>query len=211
MTIELDLLDSESVAEAVDAISELAKSNGIEWALAGGLATALHGGDLNTRDIENLANKFLPLDNKGLLSRGGKRYSIKTTRRDFSVDWILRNDSFKQLFEIALCEAVKINDVPVLTPEWLVILKFIAGRFKDQEDAVFLLSRKGLVNRSLIKEKIIKHISREANERVHHARGAELEQGPRHVSWCRTSPVPRASRQQLREHRTSGSQRRSPP
>ena len=65
-------------------------------------------------------------------------------------------------------EAVKINDVPVLTPEWLVILKFIAGRFKDQEDAVFLLSRKGLVDRRIIKEKIIKHVGRNAWELAKH-------------------------------------------
>ena len=162
MTIELNLFDSESVAEAVDAISELATANGIEWALAGGLATALHGGDLNTRDIEIIANKFLPLKNQGLLRKGGKRYSIKTARSDFSVDWILRNDAFKKLFAVALSEAARINEIPVLTPEWLVILKFIAGRFKDQEDAVFLLSRKGLVDRRSIKEKIIKHIGREA-------------------------------------------------
>ncbi len=38
-----------------------------------------------------------------------------------------------------------------------MILKFIAGRFKDQEDAVFLLSRNGLINRNLIKEHIIKN------------------------------------------------------
>ncbi|MEQ1924154.1 MAG: hypothetical protein ABL952_16755, partial [Pyrinomonadaceae bacterium] len=50
----------------------------------------------------------------------------------------------------------------VLTPEWLVILKFIAGRYKDQEDAVFLLSRPGLVDRRVIKEKIIKHAGRNA-------------------------------------------------
>lgn len=36
-----------------------------------------------------------------------------------------------------------------------MILKFIAGRFKDQEDAVFLLSCEGLVDRKLIKQKII--------------------------------------------------------
>jgi hypothetical protein len=35
-------------------------------------------------------------------------------------------------------------------------MEFIAGRFKDQEDAVFLLSRNGLVNRNLVKEHIIK-------------------------------------------------------
>lgn len=78
------------------------------------------------------------------------------------MDWIVRNDEFKILFQAALKESVKIGEIPVLTPEWLVILKFIAGRFKDQEDAVFLLSRKDLVDRNLIKEKIIEHLGRAA-------------------------------------------------
>lgn len=52
--------------------------------------------------------------------------------------------------------------MPVLTPEWLVILKFIAGRFKDQDDAVFLLSAKGLVDRNSVKDKIVKHLGRAA-------------------------------------------------
>lgn len=82
---------------------------------------------------------------------------MKLLKKEVAVDWIIRNDEFKKLFQIALNEAVKINDVPILSPEWFVILKFIAGRFKDQEDAVYLLSRKGLVSREIIKEKTVKH------------------------------------------------------
>jgi hypothetical protein len=81
----------------------------------------------------------------------------KLIKKIVSIDWIIRNDEFKVLFQDALAEAVKIDDIPILTPEWLVILKFIAGRFKDQEDAVYLLSKKGLVDREIIREKIIKH------------------------------------------------------
>lgn len=162
MTIDIDLLDTESAKEAIVAVSEIAAANGVDWALVGGIAVALYGGDRNTKDIDVIANKLLPLDSEGKLRQGGERYSIKAAKRDVHVDWILRNDAFKKLFEIALSEAVKINGVPVLTPEWLVILKFIAGRFKDQEDAVFLLSQKGLVDRKSIEEKIIKHVGREA-------------------------------------------------
>jgi hypothetical protein len=57
-----------------------------------------------------------------------------------------------------LQDAVEINRVPILTPEWLVILKFIDGRFKDQEDAIFLLSRKGLVNRKLIRQHTVNNV-----------------------------------------------------
>lgn len=162
MTIEIDLLDTESAREAIVAVGELAAANGVDWALVGGIAVALYGGDRNTKDVDAIADKLLPLASEGRLRQGGERYNIKAAKRNVYVDWILRNDAFKQLFAVALSEAVKINNVPVLTPEWLVILKFIAGRFKDQEDAVFLLSRNGLVDRRLIKEKIVKHIGREA-------------------------------------------------
>ena len=162
MNINLDLLDAESASQAIQTVAEIAKENDVDWALVGGLALAIYGSDRTTKDIDIIADKLLPLENRGLLRQGGERYIIKTNKKAVAVDWIIRKDEFKKLFQEALNEAVEINGVPVLTPEWLVILKFIAGRFKDQEDAVFLLSRKGLVNRNIIKEKIIKHFGKAA-------------------------------------------------
>ncbi|HEX8564484.1 MAG TPA: hypothetical protein VF648_02360 [Pyrinomonadaceae bacterium] len=162
MTINLDLLDIKSATKAIQIVAEIAKENGVDWALVGGLAMAIYGSDRTTKDIDIIADKLLPLENRGLLRQGGERYIIQTNKKAVAVDWIIRKDEFKKLFQEALNEAVEINGVPILTPEWLVILKFIAGRFKDQEDAVFLLSRKGLVNRNLIKEKIIKHFGKAA-------------------------------------------------
>ena len=162
MTINLDLLDAESATEAIRAVAEIAEANGADWALVGGLAMALYGSDRTTKDIDIIADRLLPLENAGLLRQGGERYLIKTVKREVAVDWIIRKDEFKQLFAEALNEAVHINDVPVLTPEWLVILKFIAGRFKDQEDAVFLLSQKGLVDRDAIEQKIVSLYGRAA-------------------------------------------------
>ena len=156
MTIDLDLLDDESATEAIRIVAKIAETNDVSWALVGGLAMAIYGSDRNTKDIDIIANKLLPLENKGLLRQGGERYLIKTHKKEVAVDWIIRKDEFKKLFQVALDEAVKIKDVPILTPEWLVILKFIAGRFKDQEDAVFLLSRKNLVNRNFIKSHIVR-------------------------------------------------------
>ena len=156
MTLNLDLLDDESATEAIKTVSKIADANGVSWALVGGLAMAIYGSDRNTKDVDVIADKLLPLENKGLLRQGGERYLIKTQKKEVAVDWIIRNDEFKKLFQVALDEAVKINDVPILSPEWLVVLKFIAGRFKDQEDAVYLLSRKDLVNRNLIKSHIVR-------------------------------------------------------
>lgn len=170
MTLDIPTLDEDSAKEAISAIAAFAKENGIDWALAGGLAMILYGSDRLTKDVDIVAERVLPDKFKveGTLRQGGLRYAIETKKRVTSVDWIIRNDGFRSMFHEALSEAVKIGGVPVLTPEWLVILKFIAGRFKDQEDAVFLLSRKGLVNRKIIKEKIVKHVGREAWELARH-------------------------------------------
>ena len=159
--INLDVIDEDSASQAVEIIGKLAEEHGIDWALVGGLAMNLYGSDRLTKDIDVIADKRLPMpENKivGRLKQGGERYHTETDKKIVTVDWIIRNDEFKPLFAEALKAAVEINDVPVLTPEWLLILKFIAGRFKDQEDAVFLLSRNGLVNRNLIKEKIVNHV-----------------------------------------------------
>jgi hypothetical protein len=158
--INLDVIDEDSASQAVEIISRIAEENGIEWALVGGLAMNLYGSDRLTKDIDVIADKLLPVSEKqivGRLKQGGERYNTETDVKVVTVDWIIRNDEFKPLFRAALKAAVKINDVPILTPEWLVILKFIAGRFKDQEDAVFLLSRNGLVNRNLVKDHIVKN------------------------------------------------------
>ncbi len=163
--INLDVIDEESASQAIDLISKIAEENRIDWALVGGLAMNFYGSDRLTKDIDMIATKRLPMPKEkivGQLKQGGERYQADTDKKAVSIDWIIRNDEFKSLFQEALSEAVKIDDLPILTPEWLVILKFIAGRFKDQEDAVYLLSRKGLVNREVIKEKIIKHFGKAA-------------------------------------------------
>jgi hypothetical protein len=158
--INLDLIDEDSASQAIDFVSKIAEENNIDWALVGGLAMNLYGSDRLTKDIDMISNQRLPIPKEkivGQLKQGGERFQAETDKKIVSIDWIIRNDEFKALFQDALAEAVKIENIPILTPEWLVILKFIAGRFKDQEDAVYLLSRKGLVNREIIKEKIVKH------------------------------------------------------
>ena len=43
----------------------------------------------------------------------------------------------------------------------MIILKYIARHFKDQQDAVYLLKQKGLVNRRLIRRKITQTAGRD--------------------------------------------------
>lgn len=153
--LDFDLLDDESAMETIETVGRLADENKIDWALAGGLAVILYGSDRLTKDVDIIASKKLPLENQGDLVQGGERYTVKTARKTVSVDWITRNDEAKKFYERALKDAILIKETPILTAEWLVILKYIAGRFKDQEDGVFLLRQKGLVNRKKIKQMVV--------------------------------------------------------
>jgi len=153
------LLDNESALQAIETVGKIANENSIDWALVGGIACLLYGSDRLTKDVDIIAVNRLPVPPSiiaGQLQQGGERYEIETEKQTVSVDWIIRKDEAKRYFQEALKESVVVKKIPVLTPEWLVILKHIAGRFKDQEDAIFLLRQKGLVDRRKIKENIIR-------------------------------------------------------
>lgn len=153
--LHIGLLDDGTAIQAIAIVGELAARHNIEWALAGGLAVNLYENSRMTNEIDIIASKTLPIHSYGLLKQGGARYEIQTTEKTVAVDWIVRNDEAKNFYDAALRDSVVIESVPVIKPEWLVILKYIAGRIKDQEDAVFLLSRSNTVNRLKIKESVL--------------------------------------------------------
>jgi hypothetical protein len=76
---------------------------------------------------------------------------------------IVRNDQARRFYEKALADSYVLpNGIPIVTPEWMVILKYIAGRFRDQEDTVFLLKQKTLTDRKLIRRNIIDNFGPES-------------------------------------------------
>jgi hypothetical protein len=158
------MIDTKTGLEAVLKIGEIARKENVEWALIGGLAMHLYGSDRLTKDVDIIAENFLKIPAEkilGHLKQGGVRYEIETAKTKVSVDWIIRRDEARKYYEAALKDAVLIEKITIISPEWLVILKYIAGRFKDTEDAIFLLSRKNLVNRKKIKDLIVKISGRE--------------------------------------------------
>lgn len=156
------MIDTKTGLEATIKLSEIAKKIGVSWALVGGLAMHLYGSDRLTKDVDVIADNLLNIEKiLGHLKQGGVRYEVETSNNKVSVDWIIRNDEAKKYYDQALKDAVLLEGIPIISPEWLVILKYIAGRFKDQEDAIFLLSRKDLVNRNKIKDLIVKISGRE--------------------------------------------------
>lgn len=156
------MIDEKTGLQAVEILSAMAKDSGIEWALIGGFAMYLYGSPRFTKDVDAIASRSLSLPAVGRLKQGGQRYEIRVGKQTVSVDWITRDDYAVKFFQAALAEAIELDGIPVITPEWLVILKHIAGRFKDQEDAVFLLRQKDMVNRKKLKENIIRVGGRES-------------------------------------------------
>lgn len=150
------MIATETGLEALNQLAANAKENSIEWALVGGIAMHLYGSPRLTKDVDVIASAILDLKSEKTLGFGGKRYTVKLGKLEIPVDWIVRNDTARKFYERALKEAHKLpSGLPIITPEWMIILKYIAGRFKDRQDAVFLLKQKKLVNRRTIRQKIM--------------------------------------------------------
>lgn len=149
--------------EAARKVGELAAREDVEWALAGGLAMHLYGSDRLTKDVDIIASQDISLTAKHRLTFGGSSYTLQIGKYEVPIDWIVRSDGYRKYYQAALKQAVKLpNGLRVVTPEWLVILKYNAGRQKDLDDIVFLLKRGKLVNRSIVKQKVVETAGEDA-------------------------------------------------
>ena len=150
------MIDTETGLAALRQVAGLAEDGNIEYALIGGVAMHLYGSPRLTKDVDVIASALLPLASERRLGFGGVRYQIQLGQRVVPIDWIVRDDTARKFYEVALKESYKLpSGLSIATPEWLVILKYIAGRFKDQQDAVYLLKQKDLVDRRVIRRKIV--------------------------------------------------------
>jgi hypothetical protein len=146
------LATDEALAAAREIIAALDRE-AIAWALAGGVAMHLYGYARATQDVDLLAERLPNLTSSQRLSFGGESYHVTIGDKTIPVDVIVRDDFFRTLYEAALREAfISDEGWRVLTPEWLAILKYQAGRSKDQLDLLWLLSRPALVDRRLLTE-----------------------------------------------------------
>ncbi len=98
-----------------------------------------------------------------MLDIGGESYRIKIGAKTVVVDWIVRDDKLRRIYEIALEEALETDvKLKIVSPEWLVIMKFFSARAKDKLDLLFLLQQNSLVNRNRVKENLIKAIGEDS-------------------------------------------------
>lgn len=150
------MIATEAGVRAVKKYAALAKKHNIDFALVGGIAMHFYGSPRLTKEVDVIASAVLPIEAERKLGFGGERYRAAVGQLKLPLDWIVRNDQARRFYEKALEDAYLLpNGLPIVTPEWLVILKYIAGRFRDQQDAVFLLKQRKLTDRKLIRKKII--------------------------------------------------------
>lgn len=150
------MISTDAGVEAVQQVAQLAAQEEIEWAIAGGLAMHLYGSQRLTKDVDIIASQHLSLTPQHTLSFGGSSYTLQVGKYAIQVDWIVRSDGYQKFYRAALQQAVKLpNGLRIVTPEWLVILKFNAGRQKDLDDIVFLLREAKLVDRPTVKQKVV--------------------------------------------------------
>lgn len=150
------MIDTETGLKAIAKLTATAAKENVQFALAGGLAMHIYGSPRLTKDVDVIASATLSVEAERQLGFGGERYLVRVGKKDVPVDWIVRRDLFAVYYRAALADADEIEGVKILTPAWLVITKYIAGRFKDQEDAVFLLRQPELVDRKQIKANYLK-------------------------------------------------------
>jgi hypothetical protein len=131
-----------SFAEAKDAMAdavEKSASEGIPVALGGGFAMQAYGSDRLTQDVDLIATKLpsFAADGDDLVF-GGKSVDVN----GIPIDVIVRADDYADLYEEAVQKAKPKAGyaVKIITPEYLVAMKMVAGRPKDDLDLNYLLS-----------------------------------------------------------------------
>ncbi len=134
---------------------EMAKQQNVQCAICGGLLMHLYGFTRATKDIDFVASNSLNVTPTKPLSFGGQSFNLVLSGENIEVDWIVRNDDLSDLYQMALRDRITLDDeFPVISPEWLVVIKHLAGRGKDHMDCVWLLRQDGLVDRTLMIDKI---------------------------------------------------------
>lgn len=131
-------LGPEEMEEAVEALTDKAKRQGVEAAVIGGYAMQYYGSTRMTTDVDFMADRRLRgFSPQGKLSFGGVQIIAPN---QVPVDWVVRDDGYARLYEQALQRAGSVGRrFRIVGPEYLAAMKLAAARPKDEEDLRTLL------------------------------------------------------------------------
>lgn len=170
-------LDADEIERGIGEVAQLATAQGVHVALIGGAALQLLGSDRLTKDIDFAADHLLD----GLAAQGSLEFGgIKaTTSSGVPVDLVVRDDKYRALYEAAVEHAIRVEGVPVLVVqgEYLIAMKMVAGRPKDDADLEFLIAEGG-VDLERAKAVVAEHLGPYAVD--------ELERYHDEVAWRRS-------------------------
>lgn len=143
------LLSPKEIDQTVgDLIEAASLQSSMKFAIAGDVALQAFGYPMPTDDVDALADRtfgdqpyfefYMPL------SFGGKVYVSR--QNEVKLDIIVRDDAYKPLYEEALEHRIEYGGVPILSPEYMGVVKFSAKRPKDLTALAWLLGVPGLVD-----------------------------------------------------------------
>lgn len=164
--LESDEVSTKEGLKAAGIIAKQASEEGIDCALAGGIAMHVYGYRRATKDVDLLASDLLARPYNQKLSFGGESYLVQVGERIITVDVIVRDDFFRNFYDAALRDAeVMPGGLRVVTPAWMVILKYLSGRGKDILDLLWMLREPGLVDRTEV-SKLLEQVMGESGAQV---------------------------------------------
>jgi hypothetical protein len=144
-------IDPRLAREAARQVIAQAAAEGTPAAVAGGLAMQIFGFTRATKDVDIVAAAALAGEAGAPLEFGGHIYTVRVGDCEVEVDWIVRADDKQMVYAAALADAALTeHGFPIITPEWMVILKYLAGRGKDHLDLIWLLQQPELVARDKV-------------------------------------------------------------
>lgn len=172
---------------------EQAKATGTPCAIAGGLAMQLYGDLRSTKDVDVVADAELDIPGKKhSLSFGGYCYRVPHPTWGYvNLDVITRSDQWSKLYQAAIIAPRLVNTkhgrVPVISPEYLVILKYLAKRSKDQLDFEYLVTTPKMVNR----EKVFEIIASLFSDDAAYLLSEEIDQEISIADWDKSRERPK--------------------
>lgn len=140
-------IDVRQVEEIIQLLKRLSIEQHFDFALVGGIAFQYLGSDRFTKDVDVVAdvplNPAEQLNVLGPINFGGTAYQ---TASGGKLDYILRSDEFKELYEKALTEAFMTEEgVRMVTPDYLAAMKLVAHITDRKRRAVHLDDLKWLL------------------------------------------------------------------
>jgi hypothetical protein len=132
--------DHHELLTAAQQIQTVAHAQGTRIALVGGLAMQLYGSPRLTSDIDIVSTKpLMGVPSRKRLTFGGYQ---STAANGVPVDVKVVGSNDEPLYDAALSFAVRMRGAPLLVvrPEYIVAMKMVAARPRDESDFDFLVT-----------------------------------------------------------------------